>query len=102
MRGIGGWQYIEAGGGKKALKEKTPSAIEPFPDESEKQKVVWVKGGCQGISCLPVTAWLPGSCGAAAAQHQKRVLDCILLAQEKIKMQNVLKKKNQNSKYGFY
>lgn len=37
MRGIGGWQYPEAGGGKKALKEKTPSATEPLPDESEKQ-----------------------------------------------------------------
>lgn len=39
MQGIGGWQYTEAGGGKKALKEKTPSAVEPLPDESEKQKV---------------------------------------------------------------
>ena len=51
---------------------------------------VWVQYGYKCVGCLPhgcVVDW--ELCLAAAAQHYKRILYYILLAQEKIKIQRL-------------
>ena len=53
--------------------------------------VAWVQNGCKCVGCLPscyMTDWVLWF--AATAQNHKTVPSCIMLAQEKIKIQSMV------------